>query len=130
MPAPFATAATGTTPAAVPAPAAPCAPTSVVSPLPPDVVAARTPQVAIFTPAVRRCVYNFLLNPDHPGVPVAEPSAAASAAAASGSLAFEVVLATRPAGAAGGDRHAGRGGPAWVRAHRRLRADPRCRGGS
>lgn len=52
----------------------------------------RAPQVALFTPAVRRDIYAVLLNPNEPGAPVAAPSAEAAAAAAAGRVPFEVVL--------------------------------------
>lgn len=69
-----------------------------VAPPPPEALAERTRQVALFTPAVRRDIYRVLLSPTSPGAPPATPPAGASPSGVEAGLAV-----SRPApGAAGG----------------------------
>jgi len=55
----------------------------------------REREKVLFTPAVRRAIYNVFLNPHRPGAPNATPSAAASAAIARGRVPFEVCVRAR-----------------------------------
>lgn len=58
----------------------------------PEKLAARKNQEQLFTPAVRRDIYAFLLNPIEPGVAPTVQSPAATAAVAAGRIPFEVAL--------------------------------------
>lgn len=75
---------------------------SVVKGLSDEELAARAPQVDLFDAATRRDCYNILVAPAAPADPAAQPSAAATAAAAVGRMPFEVVLWISDAPAGGG----------------------------
>ena len=73
---------------------------SVASSSDPSEIASRELQLVLFTPAVRRDIYAFMLNPAAPGTRVAHPSAEATAASAVGHVPFEAVCLGKASGKA------------------------------